>query len=148
MAVKGTREFDIDATPAAIIEALADIEDLPSWSSLHKSASVETRHADGRPDLVRARVSAVGINDNQKTHYEWDGDRAMHWTLVESSQQSKQVGSYRLTPTATGTHVVFDLELALKIPLPGFLQRLILSISMDTASRDLAKFIHRRETAR
>ncbi|CAM3739025.1 SRPBCC family protein [Smaragdicoccus niigatensis] len=144
MAVKGTREFDIKATPAAIIDALADIEDLPSWSSPHKSASVLTRHADGLPDLVRAQVSVVGVTDNQKTRYQWDGDRAMHWSLVESSQQAKQVGSYRLTPTASGTHVVFDLELALKIPLPGFLQRRILAIAMDTASRDLAKFIQRR----
>jgi hypothetical protein len=145
MAVKGTREFDIKATPSAIIDALAAIDELPSWSSPHKSASVRTRHADGRPDLVRAQVSVVGITDNQLTRYEWDGDKSMRWTLVESSQQAKQVGSYRLTLTGSGTHVVFDLELALKIPLPGFLQRRILAIAMDTASKDLGKFVQRRE---
>jgi hypothetical protein len=144
MAVKGTREFDVAASPAAIIDALADIEDLPTWSGPHRAAKVETRYSDGRPNLVRSQVKIVGITDNQVTKYAWDGDRFMGWNLVESSQQAKQVGSYRLTPSDKGTHIVFDLEIALKIPLLGFLQRQILNIAMDTASKDLAKFVERR----
>ncbi|NMN98886.1 SRPBCC family protein [Antrihabitans stalactiti] len=147
MAVKGTREFDVAATPAAIIDALADIEDLPTWSGPHRAAKVESRYPDGRPDLVRSQVKIVGITDNQVTEYTWDGDKSMGWKLVESSQQAKQVGSYQLTPSAKGTHIVFDLEIALKIPLPGFLQRQILNIAMDTASKDLSKFVQRRAVA-
>jgi uncharacterized protein YndB with AHSA1/START domain len=144
MTVTGTKEFDIKATPADVMAAIVAVEDLPGWSGPHKSVTVETRFDDGRPHRVRADVSAVGFTDHQITDYTWNGDDSMSWSLQDSTLQAVQEGTYRLTPTAKGTHVHFDLALKPKIPLPGFVVKKVLSIAMDTASKGLTKFVESR----
>ncbi len=144
MSVTGKKEFDIKADPAAVMAAIVDVEELPNWSGPHKSVAVETRYDDGRPNLVRAEVSAVGLTDHQTTVYSWNGNESMTWSLQSSSQQAVQDGSYTLTATPNGTHVLFDLELGLKIPLPGFLLKKVLKMAMDTASNGLTKYVEKR----
>ncbi|MBJ8344988.1 SRPBCC family protein [Antrihabitans sp. YC2-6] len=139
-------EFHIAAEPAAIMAALAAVEELPGWSGPHKKIVVETRFDDGRPHRVRADVGAVGLTDHQVTDFTWDGVQVMTWTLRESSMQAAQNGSYRLTPTATGTRVLFDLELAPKVPLPNFIVKKVVKIAMETASKGLTKFVESRVT--
>lgn len=144
MAVKGSREFDIDADPAAVMAAVAAVEERPRWSGPVKSVTVETRYDDGRPKRIRADVTAVGIGDVEVSEFDWDGDEFVQWKLIESGQQAEQIGSYRLTPTDKGTHVVFDLELSLKVKLPGFMQRRVLDMAMNTGSKDFAKYVEGR----
>ncbi|MDT5106137.1 MAG: hypothetical protein QOI25_3650, partial [Mycobacterium sp.] len=38
-----------DAAPEAILDALANIEEVPSWSTVHRHAEVLDRYPDGRP---------------------------------------------------------------------------------------------------
>jgi hypothetical protein len=63
MAVRASREVLFDASPEAILDALADIDEVPSWSTLHRSAEVVDRHPDGRPHHVKATVKIMGITD-------------------------------------------------------------------------------------
>jgi uncharacterized protein YndB with AHSA1/START domain len=144
MAVSGSTEFDVDASPEEVMDAVAAVEDLPQRSPSHKSAAVETRHEDGRPDRVRAQVSAVGLTDEEVTDYTWDGLRSVTWTLVESTVQSEQVGTYTLTPTDSGTHIKLDLEIGVKVPLPGFLLRRVLKGALDTGSKGFKKYVESR----
>jgi uncharacterized protein YndB with AHSA1/START domain len=144
MAVSGSTEFDVDASPEQVMDAVAAIEDLPKRSGSHQSAEVESRHADGRPNRVRAKVSAAGFNDEEVTDYAWDEPRSVTWTLVESSFQSEQVGTYTLTPTDTGTHVRLDLELDVKVPLPGFILKRVLKGALDTGSKGLKTYVESR----
>ncbi len=120
MAVSGAKEFQVEAAPADVMAAIAAVDRLPEWSSAHKKVIVESTHADGRPCRVRMTVSIMGINDEQVVDYSWDGDTGMSWTLVESTQQNSQDGSYTLTPKGDGTLVKFALTVDPKIPLPGF----------------------------
>lgn len=46
MAVRATREVVFDASPA-ILDALADIEEVPSWSTVHRHTVI--RPASRRP---------------------------------------------------------------------------------------------------
>ena len=72
----------------------------------------------------------------------WEGDEKVTWTLVESSQQKQQDGSYALTPNADGgTHIVFDLIVDPKIPVPGFLVKRAQKTALETASKGLTKFV-------
>jgi len=144
MAVSGTTEFDVDATPEQVFDAVAAIEDLPQRSSAHKSATVESRHDDGRPQRVRAKVSAAGFTDEEVTDYTWDEPRSVTWTLVESSVQSKQVATYTLTPTAAGTHVRLDLEIGVKVPMPGFVLKRVLKSALDTGSTSFKAYVEGR----
>jgi uncharacterized protein YndB with AHSA1/START domain len=144
VAVSGSTEFDVDASPEQVMDAVAAIEDLPKRSNSHESAEVESRHADGRPDRVRAKVSAAGFNDEEVTDYTWDEPRSVTWTLVESSFQSEQVGTYTLTPTDSGTHVRLDLQLDVKVPLPGFILKRVLKGALDTGSKGFKKYVESR----
>lgn len=141
MAVSGTTEFDVAATPQQVMDAVAAIEELPQRSSAHQSAEVETRHADGRPHRVRAKVSAAGFKDEEVTDYTWDGLNSVTWTLVSSSVQSKQVATYTLTPTGSGTHIKLDLEIGVKVPMPGFVLKRVLKSALDSGSKDFKKYV-------
>ncbi|MCW2751743.1 MAG: cyclase [Aeromicrobium sp.] len=144
MAVSGSIEFDVDATPQQVMDAAATIEDLPERSGSHQSAEVLSRYDDGRPKRVRAKVSAAGLSDTEVTDFTWDGLRSVSWTLVESSVQSTQNGTYTLTPTDTGTHIRLDLEVGVKVPLPGFVLKRVLKGALDTGSRGLKKYVESR----
>ncbi len=144
MAVSGTTEFDVNATPEQVMDVVAAIEDLPKRSSAHQSAEVETRHPDGRPHRVRAKVSAAGFKDEEVTDYTWDGLNSVTWTLVSSSVQSKQVATYTLTPTDSGTHIKLDLEIGVKVPMPGFVLKRVLKGALDSGSKDFKKYVESR----
>ncbi|MCA1007940.1 SRPBCC family protein [Rhodococcus hoagii] len=141
MAVSGAKEFQVKAAPADVMAAIAAVDRLPEWSSAHKKVIIESTHADGRPGRVRMTVSIMGINDEQVVDYSWDGDTGMSWTLVESTQQNSQDGSYTLTPKGDGTLVKFALTVDPKIPLPGFLLKKAQKMALETASQGLTKFV-------
>ncbi|AXT84325.1 cyclase [Aeromicrobium sp. A1-2] len=144
MAVSGSTEFDVSASPEEVMDAVAAIEDLPQRSGPHQSAEVESRHEDGRPHRVRAKVSAAGFKDEEVTDYAWDGLESVTWTLAESAVQSTQVGTYTLTPTASGTHITLDLEIGVKVPMPGFVLKRVLKTALDTGSKDFKKYLESR----
>ncbi|TXL60830.1 SRPBCC family protein [Aeromicrobium terrae] len=144
MAVSGSSDIDIDATPEQVLDAIAAVEDLPERSGSHQSAEVESRHPDGRPNRVRAKVSAAGMSDEEVTDYTWDEPGSVSWTLVSSSFQSKQNGAYTLTPSGSGTHVHLDLEVDVKVPLPGFILKRVLKGALDTGTKGLKKYVESR----
>ena len=121
MAVRASREVVVDAPPEAILDVLADIDAVPSWSSLHKSAEVLDRHPDGRPHHVKATLKIMGITDKEILEYHW-GDRWMVWDSSETLHQRGQHGEYNLTPEGEDrTRVRFDIIMDLATPVPGFL---------------------------
>ena len=71
MAVRASREVVFDAPPEAILDVLADIEALPSWTSVHRHAEVLDRHPDGRPHHVKATLRIMGITDKEVLEYHW-----------------------------------------------------------------------------
>lgn len=141
MSVSGSTEFDVAATPEQVMDAVAAVEDLPQRSGSHKSAAVESRYDDGRPHRVRAQVSAAGFSDEEVTDYTWDGLDSVTWTLVESSLQSSQIGTYALTPTETGTRIRLDLEIGVKVPMPGFVLKRILKGALETGSKGFKAYV-------
>jgi hypothetical protein len=89
-------------------------------------------------------VSAAGFNDTEVTDYTWDEPRSVTWTLAESSVQSEQVGTYTLTPTDTGTHIRLDLEIGVKVPMPGFILKRVLKSALDTGSKGFKTYVESR----
>jgi uncharacterized membrane protein len=136
MAVSGNKSIDIDATPAAILDVIADVESMPSWSSIHKSVEVVDRHADGRPKRVKMKASLLGFSDDQVLDYTWS-ETGVTWDLVESSQQKAQHAEYRLTETGKGTHVEFEMMLDPKAPVPGFILKRGQKTVLETATKGL-----------
>ncbi len=136
MAVTADKEVDIEADAAAVLEVLADVEGIPSWSPVHKKVEVVDRFDDGKPHHVKMEVSILGINDEQTVEYTWSDNKVI-WDLVESTQQKAQHGEYTLTPSAKGTHVKFSLTVDPKIPLPGFLVKKGTKTILEAATEGL-----------
>lgn len=136
MAVTVNKSVDIDADAAAVLEVLADVEGIPSWSPVHKKVEVVDRFEDGKPHHVKMQVSIIGVNDEQLVEYTWS-DNEVSWTLVESTQQKAQDGRYTLTPKDGGTHVEFELTVDPKAPLPGFLVKKGTKTILEAATEGL-----------
>ena len=139
MAVRASREVVIEAPPEAILDALADIDAVSSWSTLHKDAEVLDRHPDGRPHHVRATLKIMGVTDKEVLEYHW-GERWVVWDAEQTFQQRSQHGEYNLTPEGEDrTRVRFDLILDLAAPIPHFLVKKAKKMVLDVALEELRR---------
>jgi hypothetical protein len=139
MAVRASREVVFEATPEAILDALADIDSVPTWSSVHKHAEVLDRHPDGKPRHVKATFKIMGITDKEVLEYHW-GPRWMVWDAKDTFQQKGQHVEYNLTPEGEEkTRVRFDIILDLGAPIPEFLIKRAKKIVLDVATESLRK---------
>lgn len=143
MAVRASREVLFDASPEAILDALADIDEVPTWSTLHRSAEVVDRHPDGRPHHVKATVKIMGITDREMLEYHW-GDDWMVWDAQDTFQQRGQHGEYKLVREGDRTRVRFDLIIDLAAPIPEFLlrraKRMVLEAAVDRLRTRVTRF--------
>ena len=139
MAVRASREVVFEASPEAILDALADIDSVPAWSSVHKHAEVLDRHPDGKPRHVKATFKIMGITDKEVLEYHW-GPRWMVWDAKDTFQQRGQHVEYNLTPEGEEkTRVRFDIILDLGAPIPEFLIKRAKKIVLDVATESLRK---------
>jgi uncharacterized protein YndB with AHSA1/START domain len=121
VAVRASREIVIDAPPEAILEALADVGSVPSWSSVHKRAEIVDSYPDGRPHHVKVTVKVVGIVDTEVLEYHWGQDWLI-WDADKTLQQHAQHVEYTLQrETDERTRVRFEITLEPSAPLPEFL---------------------------
>lgn len=145
MAVSVKKEIDIAATVPEVMEVLADVESLPSWSKAHVSAEILDADEEGWPLQVREVISQFGVKDTMTLDYEWyEGE--LSWTLAEESTAQKvQECRYQLTDNGDGTtHVEFDLTAELKISMPSLVVKQGQKLAADTATKGLKKEAERR----
>lgn len=138
MATSDSREVVIEATPAEILDVIADVEATPDWSPQYQKAVILERFPDGRPKQVELTVKAAGLTDVMITEYTWT-DSSVAWTLVKSGQLKAQDASYTLTSEGDKTRVRFDMLIDLSVPLPGFIVKRTLKGGMETATDGLRK---------
>lgn len=121
MAVQASSEIVIDAPVDVIIDALADMDTVPSWSAVHKRAEVVDTHPDGRPHHVKVTIRVIGIIDTQLLEYHWGPDW-MVWDAKRTIHQHGQHGEYNLTREGDDkTRVRFGITIEPSAPLPEFL---------------------------
>ena len=93
--MQASREVVIDAPPEAILEALADVGSVPSWSPVHKRAEVIDCYPDGRPHHVKVTIRVSGIVDTEVLEYHWGPDWVV-WDAHKTLQQHAQHVEYTL----------------------------------------------------
>ena len=132
-----------DAAPEAILDALADIEEVPSWSTVHRHAEVLDRYPDGRPRHVKATVKIMGITDKELLEYHWGRDWVV-WDASDTFQQRAQHGEYNLTREGDQTRVRFDIIVDLAAPIPEFLikraKKIVLEVAIDRLRSRVTRF--------
>lgn len=139
MAVRASREVVFEAPTDAIMDALADIDAVPTWSPVHKHTEVLDRHPDGRPHHVKATFKIMGVTDKELLEYHW-GDDWVVWDAKATMQQRGQHGEYNLTPVGEDrTRVRFDIFIDLAAPIPEFLLRRAKKMVLDVATENLRR---------
>lgn len=138
MAVKDSREVTIEASPEEILDVLADVASVPSWSPQYQKSEVLDSYDDGRPRRVKSTIKAAGLTDTQIVEYTWT-DTGCSWTLESAGQLKAQDARYTLTPQGEATKVRFDMDVDPSVPLPGFLLKRTLKGGMETATDGLRK---------
>ena len=137
MAVRASREIVIDAPPGVILEALADVGALTSWSPVHKRVQVLDWYADGRPRHVKATIKIYGLVDNHLLEYHW-GPTWVVWDAADTFQQRGQHVEYNLQAVGVDkTRVRFDITVEPAAPVPAFVVRRVSEIVLDAATQGL-----------
>ena len=140
MAEQTTSSIVIAADPASIMAVIADFDSYPAWAQGVKSADVVEGGSDGRADKVHFELDASPIKDSYTLSYDWKGDEAVTWTLVEGKMLKAMDGAYELAEQGTGsTEVTYRLAVDISIPMIGMLKRKAEKVIIDTALKGLKK---------
>ena len=142
MAVRASREIVIDAAPDVVLDALADVEAVPTWSSVHKHARVIDRYDDGRPHHVAVTVKVLGLVDHELLEYHWGRDWVV-WDAERSPQQHAQHVEYTVRPEAGKTRLRFDITMEPSAPLPEFLIKRAKRTVLQAATEGLRQHVMR-----
>src|SRR6266513_3126626 len=142
MAERATEQITIDATPAQLLDVLLDFDRYPGWAADIKDVQVLERDDEGRGTLVAYRAAAMGQSARYTLAYDYsDIPNSMSWKLTEGSIMRVLDGSYTFEPQDGGTLVTYHLEVALIVPIPGFVKRRAQGKIMATALRELKKHV-------
>ena len=138
MAEQAKESIVIKAPPERVLEVVLDFERYPSWAADLKSVEVVERDEEGRGAQVAFRAAAFGRSTSYTLQYEYgDLPDEVSWVQVDGDVTRRLDGVYRFRPEPDGTEVTYELEVELKIPLPGFIKSRAESRIVGTALREL-----------
>ncbi|OBA97742.1 cyclase [Mycobacteriaceae bacterium 1482268.1] len=109
MAVRASREIVIEAPPEAIMNALADVGSLPSYTPDFKCAEVLDTYRGGRPHHVHTTVKVRGRVFDDVLEYHW-GPNWLVFDSEKSTQRYSQHVEYSLRPDYTRTSTTVGME--------------------------------------
>ena len=140
MAEQTTSSIVVNAKPADVMAVIADFDSYPQWAQGVKQAEVVEPGSDGRANQVYFELDASPIKDQYTLAYDWDGDRAVAWHLVEGKMLRAMDGAYELSDKGDGsTEVTYRLAVDISIPMIGMLKRKAEKVIIDTALKGLKK---------
>lgn len=137
---ESTQSILIDASPASIMDVVADFPAYPDWSGHFKEVEVLESGPEGRAQRVRFTLDAGVVKDEYVLEYDWAPDgHSVRWELVSGRMQKAQHGSYVLEPAGPSTKVTYHLSVELAIPVIGVFKRKAEKVIMDTALKELKR---------
>jgi len=135
---RATETIVVAADPGTVFAVAVDLEDYPEWVADLKSVAVTERDDQGRPLVATFRAAAFGRSSTYSLRYNYAGaPTLLSWVMVEGDLTSKLDGSYRFEPTDGGTLVTYQLEVELRVPIPGFVKQRAAQRIQGTALREL-----------
>ena len=139
MAEQTESSISISATPAQIMDVIADLPAYPQWSDGITAVTILSKYEDDdRPADARFSLASGPIKDTYELEYDWDGNRKVTWTLTTAEMLTAMDGEYELTDSGNGTTTVhYRLQVDVKIPMIGMLKRKAEKVIVDTALKGL-----------
>ena len=140
MAEHAEGSTEVVATPAEVMAVVADFEAYPDWVANLEEVEVLARDRRGRGTRVAFRLGTPWGEQAYTLAYRYrPRDAGMSWTYVEGTLDDL-AGSYALEPADDGaTRVTYQLEVALGMPIPGFLLRQAAKQIVRSALGDLKR---------
>jgi ribosome-associated toxin RatA of RatAB toxin-antitoxin module len=138
MTERAVESISVAADPGTVFAVAVDLEDYPEWVGDLKSVVVTERDASGRPLIATFRAAAFGRSSTYTLRYDYgEAPTLLSWVMVEGDLTSKLDGSYRFEPADGGTLVTYQLEVELRVPIPGFVKQRAAQRIQGTALREL-----------
>lgn len=141
MSDHATRRIIIDANPEQCFAVAVDFARYPEWATDVKHVSIEQVDEDGRGSDVEFRAAAMGRTTTYTLRYYYGSNPLRFaWKLVEGDLTRKLDGEYEFQPVQDNserTEVIYNLEVDLRVPIPGFVKRRAESRIIRTALEDL-----------
>jgi ribosome-associated toxin RatA of RatAB toxin-antitoxin module len=131
---------EVFATPAEVMEVVADFNAYPDWVGNLEEVDVLARDRRGRGTRVAFRLrTPVGDQAYTLAYRYQPRDAGISWTYVEGTLEDL-AGAYVLEPTGDGTtRVTYRLEVELGVPLPGLVKRQAARQIVRSALNDLKR---------
>jgi ribosome-associated toxin RatA of RatAB toxin-antitoxin module len=131
---------EVFATPAEVMEVVADFDAYPDWVGNLEEVDVLARDRRGRGTRVAFRLrTPVGDQAYTLAYRYQPRDAGISWTYVEGTLEDL-AGAYVLEPTGDGTtRVTYRLEVELGVPLPGLVKRQAARQIVRSALNDLKR---------
>ena len=125
MVQRATQSIVVAAAPSAVYSVVVDFDRYRDWVTDLKSIEVLERDADGRALEVAFRAAAFGRSTKYALRYDYShapGSLSWHQTWGDVTEMMN--GSYHFVgaPDVATTMVTYDLEVALAVPVPQFIQ--------------------------
>ena len=138
MADQTESSIEINATPAQIMDVIADLPAYPQGSEGITSVEVLSIYEDdGRPADARFHIDSGPIRDDYELEYDWNGDTEVTWKLTKGDMVTAMDGMYLLTVSGDSTTVLYRLAVDVKIPMLGMIKRKAEKVIVDTALKGL-----------
>lgn len=138
MTERAVESIAVAADPGTVFAVAVDLEDYPEWVGDLKSVVVTERDPSGRPLVATFRAAAFGRSSTYTLRYDYrEAPTLLSWVMVEGDLTSKLDGSYRFEPADGGTLVTYQLEVELRVPIPGFVKQRAAQRIQGTALREL-----------
>ena len=140
MAEHAEGSTEVYATPAEVMAVVADFDAYPDWVGNLDEVEVLARDRRGRGTRVAFRLGTPWGEQAYTLAYRYQpADAGVSWTYVEGTLDDL-AGSYVLEPTGEGTtRVIYQLEVSLGMPIPGFLMRQAAKQIVRSALGDLKR---------
>lgn len=138
--VRGERE--LEATAELVWSVITDLEAYPAWTEGVEQVVVLERDDDDYPLRARFSLRTPLGEIGYVLSYRYD-DSSIRWELSEGTTVTRLDGGYTITEPSPGrTHVVYELEVDVDLPVPGLLKqraaRTILEQGLDGLVRRVA----------
>ena len=125
MADTASQTIIIAAAPERVWSIAVDFERYPEWAKDVKDVVVRKRDAEGRPNEVEYRTSALGRSTHYTLAYDYSqAPNVLAWRMLRGDIMRTIDGAYQFAAAPEGgTEVRYDLAIELVVPLPGFVKR-------------------------
>lgn len=139
MAEQTTERMVVEASPERCFAIVSDIERYPEWVGDLKEVDVVERDDEHRPVVVAFRAAAFGRSTSYTLVYDYsNAPHQFAWVQRSGDLTNRLDGFYRFTPAPGGrTEITYQLQVELKVPLPGFIKRRAEGNILHAAVRDL-----------